>query len=606
MRLLKLTLTNFKGIKDFTLNAGGQSQSVFGANGTGKTTLFDAFTWLLFDKDSQGKKDFDIKTIDASGKVIHGLNHEVEAVFYLDARTLTLKKVYAEKWTKKRGSATAEFTGHTTDHFIDGVPVSKSEYTAKIAEIVDESIFKLLTSPSYFNEQLHWQERRRILLEVCGDLTDEEVIASDKKLIKLPDILQGRKLEDHRKVIASRRAEINKELEKIPVRIDETSRGLLDITNLVPEALESDIAKLQVLIKDKQQEISRIENGGEVAEKRKILAEIDGELLKIKTNHRSQFDGLIIEKQKSLNDIKGRVFDITREIEDCQSAIAQNNCTVENLEAKLIQLRSRWSEVDSRQLDYQQDDNCPTCGQSLPEEKLAEAREKALARFNHTKAEELQRISIEGKQGKAEVDRLKTENAELQRKIDVAQKTLAATEETIQLIQSEITDLLEQADNYTQNSSYIEKLKEKDKLNNQIQELQTGTQDAISRLLGEIVEIEASIGTLRQAQTKVEQRKHGEMRIEELKAQEKQLAAEFEKLEGELYLTEEFIRSKVKLLEERINSKFKYARFKLFDIQVNGGVSECCETLYQGVPYSSGLNNAARINVGIDIINTLA
>lgn len=70
-------------------------------------------------------------------------------------------------------------------------------------------------------------------------------------------------------------------------------------------------------------------------------------------------------------------------------------------------------------------------------------------------------------------------------------------------------------------------------------------------------------------------------------------------------MTEEFVRTKVHLLEEKINSKFKYARFKLFKDQINGGLEETCETLYEGVPYSSGLNNAARINVGLDIINTL-
>ena len=72
-----------------------------------------------------------------------------------------------------------------------------------------------------------------------------------------------------------------------------------------------------------------------------------------------------------------------------------------------------------------------------------------------------------------------------------------------------------------------------------------------------------------------------------------------------MYLTEEFIRTKVRLLEDRINSKFKMARFKLFEVQVNGALAETAETMYNGVPYSN-LNNGARINVGLDIIRTLA
>ena len=72
-----------------------------------------------------------------------------------------------------------------------------------------------------------------------------------------------------------------------------------------------------------------------------------------------------------------------------------------------------------------------------------------------------------------------------------------------------------------------------------------------------------------------------------------------------MYLTEEFIRTKVRLLEEKINSKFKLARFKLFEVQVNGALAETAETMYNGVPYSN-LNNGARLNIGLDIINTLA
>jgi recombinational DNA repair ATPase RecF len=143
VKLIKLSLKNFKGTRAFVLDARGGNVTVYGDNATGKTTLFDAFTWLLFDKDSQGRKDFEIKTLDASGQPMHGLEHEVEAVLQVDGKTVTLRKVYKEKWTKKRGSAQAEFTGHTTDYFVDGVPVKKAEYDARIASICDETVFKL-------------------------------------------------------------------------------------------------------------------------------------------------------------------------------------------------------------------------------------------------------------------------------------------------------------------------------------------------------------------------------------------------------------------------------------------------------------------------------
>ena len=80
MKLISLTLQNFKGIKGFILDADGQNSNVFGNNGTGKSTLFDAFTWLLFGKNSRDEKDFGIKTLDANGNVIPRIEHRVSAV----------------------------------------------------------------------------------------------------------------------------------------------------------------------------------------------------------------------------------------------------------------------------------------------------------------------------------------------------------------------------------------------------------------------------------------------------------------------------------------------------------------------------------------------
>ena len=227
MKLDRLLLKNFKGIKHFELNPQGKNTEVYGRNGTGKTTLADAFNWLLFAKDTRGKADFPIKTHDKDGEPIHGLDHEIEGAFLLETgKKLTLKKVYVEKWTKKRGSAEKKvFTGHTTDHFINAVPVNQGEYNAKIAKIIDENVFRLLTDPRFFNN-LHWEKRRKLLIEVCGDVSDGEVISSDEKLYPLSNILQDYNVEEYRKILKARRAEINKELEKIPVRIDERGFGL--------------------------------------------------------------------------------------------------------------------------------------------------------------------------------------------------------------------------------------------------------------------------------------------------------------------------------------------------------------------------------------------
>ncbi|MEK3645862.1 hypothetical protein [Aeribacillus sp. FSL M8-0235] len=606
IRLLTLNLKNFKGIRSFSLETNGENVRVFGDNATGKTTLFDAFIWLLFDKDSNNRKDFAIKTLDKNGNVLHNLDHEVEGVFLVDGKQLSLKKVYSEKWTKKRGSVQAEFTGHTTDYFVDGVPVKKKEYAEKVASIIDEDIFKLLTSPSYFNEQLKWQDRRKILLEVCGDITDEEVIASDKSLAALPSILQGRTIEDHRKVIAARRAEINKELEKIPVRIDEIQLNMPKLYGLDKAALEAEISRLNSDIDEKMTLISNIRNGNAISQKQKEIQEIEIELLQIKQQHESGSKDELYKLKARIQEEESNLNILQQKIENISYQRKYNDENIQSIEKRLEELRQEWHQINSEEFKHEVDCTCPTCGQALPEEQVSAAREKALAQFNLAKSKKLEEIQTKGKQGKeqkeqfvAENDKLTKEYEKFSNQIKEKQDLLSKLNNQLQIVESTIVDV-------TENAQYVAKLQEKQRLQKEIDELRLAANESIQSIEAEIVELKSKRSQLESDLAKFSIVEQAEKRIKELEDQERELAAEFEKLEHELFLTEEFIRCKVNMLEEKINSKFKYARFKLFEQQINGGLQEVCETLYEGVPYGSGLNNAAKINVGLDIINTLS
>lgn len=608
MRLLSLTLHNFKGIRDLSIHTNGGNVDIFGDNATGKTTIFDSFTWLLFDKDSQNKKDFEIKTLDANGQSLHGLDHEVEAVLDIGGRTLTLRKAYKEKWAKKRGSALAEFTGHTTDYYIDGVPVKKGEYDAKIAEIAPEDIFKLLTNPLYFNEQLHWQKRREILLQVCGDISDEEVIASDRSLAKLPEILQGRKLDDHRKIIAARRSEINKELERIPVRIDEAQRSLPDISDITNEKeLPNDIAKLREELKAKQEELAQARAGGQVAEKTRQLREIEGQMLDLRNKHRIALDEKVGDKSRELSLIHSEIFKLKADINVKSDTVKYNEAEIKALDKKMEALREKWHEENAKVFEFEQSDTCPSCGQPLPQERLQEAREKALALFNKTKAEKLEAINSEGKRLKEMKTAMEENLAYLRRELEKATAEFADLEKKEAALKADIDAIMQGTQRVESTPEYIQLARQHEALQEEIRKLEADNSLAVVAVQKEIDNISDAITALEKAAARLEARKNGLKRIEELKAEERALAAEYERLEGELYLCDQFIRTKVNLLEDKINSKFKLARFKMFEIQVNGGVNDqLCETTYNGVPYSGGLNNAAKINVGLDIINTLS
>ncbi len=585
MKLMKLNLKNFKGIRGFTLEANGHNVNCYGENATGKTTIFDAFTWLLYDKDSKNKKDFEVKTLDENNSPIHNLNHEVEGVFEVNGKQIILKKVFAEKWTKKRGSATEEFTGHTTDYFVDGVPVKKNEYDGKIAEIANEEIFKLLTNPTYFNEHLHWQERRRILLEICGDITDDEVIASDPSLSKLPEILNGRKLEDHRKVIAANRTEINKELEKIPVRIDETHRNLPDITSITADFNKAQ--ELKKAIQEKQQELARIESGGELAKRVKQYRETEAELMRLQTEYKKGIEAQVEAKLKAIKSLQEKCFELQQ-----KTKVAEIDTSA--LENSIEELRQKWYEVDSQ--EFAESGICPTCGQPLPPEKIEEAK----ANFNREKAQKLEQITAEGKEKMFFLEKEKVAFNERVKQAEKAKVELKKIEDEIDSLKNEIDSLR------ALTFSHPELAKKKQFLEKAIADLELGNVETKEKIQQEIQILQSELDDIERAKARKEQYDLGMKRIEELKEQEKELAKAFEKLESEMYLTEQFIRTKVNLLESKINSRFKLARFKLFEQQINGGLSEVCEALFNGVPYSGGLNNAARINVGLDIINTLS
>lgn len=606
MQLMSLQLKNFKGVRSLQINTLGHNVSVYGDNGTGKTTIFDAFTWLLFDKDSTNRKDFEIKTLDADGQALHGLEHEVEGVLKVHGKQITLRKVYAEKWTKKRGSATAEFTGHSTDYYIDDVPVKKNEYMDRVDRILQEDIFKLLTSPAYFNDHLKWQDRRKILLEVCGDVTDAEVITHNSKLDKLPAVLGDRNIEDHRKVIASKRAEINKELDKIPVRIDEAQRSTLTLPDEGERFFDTNIRELRDLINSKEAEAFRLRTGGQITVKENRLREIEGELLEIKNRAQSETLESVVAKQQTTSALKSQCGDLERKISDISWTVDRNSQRIGEYQAEASRLRQQWHEVDGEVFENHHDTNCPACGQALPEDQVRATHEKALALFNKSKSIRLEQISEKGKSHIAEADRLKGENEELSKQIEMLKQQQAAKESELRKAESELNQLQAGMTDIESDPQYISKKQEAAVIQQEILQIRNSIQESISKVQAEIADLKMSLEALEQEKAKFAQVKVIEKRIQDLKEQERELAAEYERLEQELYLTEEFIRTKVKLLEEKINSKFKFARFKLFEQQVNGGLSEVCETTFGGVPYSSGLNNAARINVGLDIINTLS
>lgn len=619
IELVVLKLRDFKGIKSLDIQLDGGNAQIFGDNEVGKTTTFDAFLWLLFDKDSNNKKDFAIKTLNGDGSERHNLEHMVEGTFLVDGTAVTLKKIYKEKWTKKRGQAVTEFTGHEVEHFVDDVPLSKKAYTAKVNEIVEEETFKLLTSPTYFNEQMKWQEKRQLLLEICGDISDEEVIASNKALVKLNELLNGKSLEDMKKIIASKKKHINEELEKIPVRIDEINK-MMPETTVDVETMRQQVAKIEANIEELQEQKIRVKNGASVLDKQRQLKDLEMKCSDLKRTFAADSIQEINKLQVRVQEAQGNVQIIQSEIKHKENyknskeiELQQLSQDIQHTENQLVELRKDWTHHNNAQFEYEDKCECPSCKQELPQEQVEAARNEALAQFNEEKARKLSAVNEKGKSLAQEKERkvsrhnevnndLFSANMELdaaKNKLETAQKELAKYQEKLKQAQTSVPDVTT-TDEYKSINLQIEKLQADIKqLNEHAYDAVAGIDEEIAKLNLERKECNSAIAQHANIEASKE-------RIIELEDQQVKLAQEYEKLEQTTFLIEEFIRTKVNMLTDRINSKFKYARFKLFDTQVNGGLNEVCETTYKGVPYGTGLNNAAKINVGLDIINTLS
>lgn len=598
MKLTKLELLNFKGLKAFTINFNGDV-IIRGDNATGKTTVFDSVCWLLFGKDSLDRADFEIKTLDR-GEPVHKVNHEVTGTFTLDeGGTVELKRVYREKYSSPRGGEVT-MTGHTTDYFVDGVPKKEKEYKEIVNSLVDENIFKLITNPLYFNETYSWQNRRKLLLEMCGDISDEDVIAEYSELKALTDILSGHSVDDHRKVVAAKKTAINKELDMIPVRIDEALRGKPTI-DTPRDVLIQEISLATTTLETLEADKALLVNGHAVVDTRAELRDVQRRLLARESELQMEYKKQSALKSNEYDMVVSELNNLTSKVESTKHRLDISNRDIQRIESVIVELMHQRQQVNEDAFVMDIDEACPTCGQKLPAEQIQAAREKAETKFNLRKSKQLEELnqSIELKQ--QDIENIKKRDAGLE-PVETLEALIKAKELVKQTITDEIGTLT--APVLDDDSIYADLKAEEFMLQMKLDESNTDHSEEIADIDKRISTTKEHRCNLETELNKYEEVKRIDTRVAELESQQAELAAEKSKLDEASYLMDEFVKAKVNMLEDVINSRFKLARFKMFNVMLNGNVEECCETTYKGVPYRS-MNNAARINIGLDIINAL-
>ena len=592
IKLRSLELLNFKG-GTMSINF-NENTTIEGDNGTGKTRVFDAFTWLLFGKNSAGDSVFDIKTLDENNNPIHRLTHEVKGLLDVDGKEVVLCRSYAENWKKPRGKEELVMDGHSTTYSINTITVSQAEYEKFVSDMCLESQFKLLTNPLAFNS-LPWEKQRSVLIDMAGSTDPRMVLIGKNSYLDLLERMGDMEEKRYREMLRSKISKCKETLEKINPAIEELNR-------MMPSELNW--ASLEQLVQDKKKDVETItaslssytekmnvrnqaimDRSNKMLELRQQMAE----MVAIAKNGAMQS---FYEEMDRWNRSKG---ERDKEATRAQELKQQQSSLVAMIDEKQKAIEAKtqeWYKINGDKLIIDKSKfACQYCGTEFAPDKIISIQEKALETFQQEKATKLEKITKEGKALTAERDALKEKLAIIESELSGAKPTLELPPKPVQPEFEYTPD-----DVYTNLKQRIEQLSAEND-----EQIDTEEQSMLKKRLEEtIAQIQDLNKTLQDKDLIVKYK----ARIRELEEQEKAINQELSGHEGEEQLLLEYSKLMMEAVESAVSSKFEFVKFKLFNKQINGGETPTCQAMVNGVPFQS-LNNAMRINAGLDIIRAL-
>ena len=601
INLQRLTLRNFKGITDLTAAFTLQNQ-INGDNATGKTTVFDAYTWLLYGKNSHNQADFNIKTLDQDNNPIQKLEHEVEGEFNVDDKVITFKRCYFEKWVTPKGQEKEVLRGHETKYFVDDVPLSKGDYEIKVRDMIEESISKIISSTEYFNESLKWTDRRIILERMAGEVSNNEILEAETKagreLVEVAYLLDaGKRLEDEKLKIGAQKKKLKDELKLIPSRIDEVDRGKPEALDF--KVLESKLTSINLNIEDIDTQI--LDKNKAIETQREAATQVKTDKYnkeqELTALERGQTANVVdnSEQVKLLSTEQGKLNDATHNKAVKESSISANRRTIERLTTEKSTFRTEWDELKA--LTFVIDaahQTCPTCNREM--DNAQDTIDTAKATFNTNKANKLRANEDSGRKLAGEIKELETKNTNLAEEIVPIQSIIDAQPALIKAIKDQIN---KPAPAPKPTAKMVALKKEIEAF--VIPTVEAPDTQALKITKGELEterdQIKKDLGT----KETIDQ---ANKRKDELTEQQRNLGQQVATLERTEFQIDAFNKAKVTQIENRVNSKFSLVKFKMFEGQINGGESPTCVCMVNGVPYSD-VNTADQINASLDVINAL-
>jgi DNA repair exonuclease SbcCD ATPase subunit len=611
IKVLKIRMLNFKGIfgsKEIALNP--DVTQILGANRTGKTTISDAVQWCLFGKNSDSKTDFGIKT-KVDGKVVPEISHEVELLLTVDGKEVSLRRCWDEKWTKPKAREEKQLTGHTSSFFIDGNKYSEKDYNEYIENLCPYSIFRAITNTQYFTD-LKADEQRALLTKMVGEVSNEIIAESNADFEAMLEQLNGRTLEAYMQHLSYRKSQIKDELERIPVRITEQKD---EITRITPEnqnwgkvegdlqACESVIKRIDDEIADRSKTVDAFYNAK--AQERTEINKLREKVQTIEYNARTSNTDANRKRSHAISNAENALQDAKQELAGQRSKKESAERTISSLEVEKQDFRKRWSEANNSELEM--DDNefvCPVCNRRLEDSDILEKSDKMRENFNRTKASKIEVLELEA-------EHLKKRDTQTKAIIEDCNRKISEWEGKIPELEKAISDAesieVQSAQSILEANAEYNQLKEE--IESRTQALNAPSEDepvdnGLDNLKSDRKQMEEKRDELKKHLYIRDTINGKNKRIKELEEQEKTLNQQLSELEREEYVAQEFTKSHIVELERKVNELFENVRFTMFDHKLNGTLKPICECTVGGVPYSD-LNNADRINAGIDIINAI-
>lgn len=624
IQIKQISLTNFKGLRNQVINF-EKNTDIYGANGTGKTTIMDAFLWMLFGKDSTDRKDFEIKTLDKFNVAIPKIEHEVSAVIMVNDIEIQVSRILKENWVKKRGSETTEFSGNVTEYYWDGVPMQQKAFQEKVSMILDETVFKMITNPLAFNA-LKWQERRKVLMDIAGAISDTDLASGNSEYENLiAQLNNGKTLVEYEKQIIASIKKAKEDLKGIPTRIDE-------VTKSKPEAY--DFLNLRVGLGLKEKALSKVDEEitdstkafdsklQTINEKKTKANSLKSEIDIIKINTRTAVENSLKPDTSTLDNLKrnletkkGELSSYENGLNTLSTKVISINGQIESINGKVATLRTDWQVENAKELTFNDNDfHCPTCKRDFEAGDVEGKKAEMLTNFKTKKQNTLAEINSRGANLNNEKAALETELKGLQERIKTGKDSIENFKTEIKKIEGSIeveTSKTKATATIDKDSLVRESLIKNSDYQSKVHELATlevNIEDAPivdnSELKTQRAVIVQEIDNIKSNLRNEEQIKAVDQRIAELEKEEKALSQQIAEVEKTQFAIERFNKLKIDTLEAKINEKFKFVNFRMFESQINGGESECCDALIDGVPFSDA-NTASKINAGLDIINTL-